>query len=187
MRVDSLGFMRYDFEDLVIGETYKYGKENYIILEIKEHSHKVKNYGKKKEELGTEYRMVTATFAFCRKTTDLDSGTIYIMAADKFEVKVTRNSTNQILYVSEEDMSEINDALENNNKDYTNSFVTEFKEDKLDFYCSVENGKVFYSLSDENGELISKKTATFDFNKKLILKHPTTKKSYSIYLLEKNI
>ena len=155
-------------------------------MEIKEHSHKVKNYGKKKEELGTEYRMVTATFAFCKKTTDLENDTIYIMASDKFEVKINSNSTNQILYVSEDDMSEINEALEDKDKDYTNIFVTEFKEDKLDFYCLIENGKVIYSLLDEDNELISKKTSSFDFNKKLILKHPTTNKNYSIYLLVEN-
>jgi hypothetical protein len=169
--IELNGKLYYEFDDIKIGEIYKSGKENFLVVKKGSYQHKVRNFTKaQKEEHGGEYRIcVNNEGVFCKKTTDLN-GSTYVFSPSKFTVTLTSDKFNKILYLSEELMSEMIDSVNTKNSDLELSFELIF-DDNIILDISFHNNALHLSLISNDGNILKEKIIKkFDFNKKLSLK-----------------
>lgn len=172
-------------EDIKIGEIYKHGKENFLILSIEERDNKIKTYTQKDIETYGEYRTVQTVYCICKKTTELDSRKQYMIVPGKFSYKHTQDKFNKILYLTETEMKEIGDTLEE--KDETFIFEKDVEFDNgFTLNLSLKDAKLRLELLNENGDSISEKNLkSIDFDQKVTLKN--NKEMYSMILLENDL
>lgn len=171
--------------DIKIGEIYRNGKENYLVLKVEKKPNKIKNYIKKDIEQYGEYRTVMVDTCVCKKTTELDSKKIYFVPPSKLQYKFNQNKFNKILNITEEELIELNDAIEEKNKDYIFDKEVEFDNGYVLNLKFCEN-KLSIELLNNNGESVDfKKLKSIDFEQKLTLKKE--KEKYSLIILESEL
>lgn len=167
--------------DIKIGEIYRCGKENYLVLKIEDRANKIRTYTPKDIEKYGEFKTVMSTYCVCKKTTELDSKN-YLVQPSKLQYKFKQDKYNKILNITEEEMNELYEAIEEKNKNYFFDKEIEFENGYVLNLSYIENNLTL-ELINNNGDIEdSKKLKSIDFQQKLTLK--TNKERYSLIILE---
>lgn len=169
--------------DIKIGEIYKKGKNNYLVLKIKDVDNKVKNYNQNDIEKYGEYRIYKLRVCICKKTTELNTKNIWQIVPSSFQYKHNQDSFNKILELSDEEMSELTSALEE--KDETFNFDKSITfDDETEISITFKDKVLVIELLDKDGnEVETKKIKKIDFEEKIQLKNGNNK--YSFIIVEK--
>jgi hypothetical protein len=163
---EQLNRYYYEKEDLVIGELYKRGKNNFLLLKFKEIKISENKY---------------RTDCICRNT---KTGQISSLVPSMFNVKIDTNSFNKTLQISDEDMSNIIIGIDEKNISEYKQFEIDFSNDEQDISIIIETleNKIRFEL-DIDGDCVAEKTTKIvDFYKKYTLKHNNL--SYSFQFIE---
>lgn len=170
--------------DIKIGEIYKKGKENYLVLEIRNVDNKVRSFTKEDIEKYGEYRIEnTLRMCLCKKTTELNTQNFWNILPSSFQYKHNQDSFNKILELSDEEMSEIITAIEEKEEDFQFDKHITF-EDKSEISIIFKDKFLFVELFDKNGnEIETRKLKRIDFEQKIQLKNGNNK--YSFIIVEK--
>jgi len=171
----------YEVEDLTIGQIYKSGKQNFLLLKIKEVKIETTNlnYAPK----GYYFRHD----CYCRNT---KTGQKVILVPGMFEVPIKEDKFNKIIKISEEDMTDIISGIEEKNivnyKQYEVYFYDINKENDEEVSLLVEtlSDRLRIELSINGDCIIEKNVKKIDFYKKISLKH--NEKTYSFQFVETN-
>lgn len=146
------GQLFYEIEDIKIGEIYSRGHNKYIVKDIKEITRTLKDFEKKDPD--ATYKSTT-TFCICKKTTDLNGPNI-LLVPEQFNVTPKTDSFQQIIFINDEDMSDIisniTDGIE---QEYM--FDVSF-DDGISFHIHILNNIIYYFLEDENGYDLARKS-----------------------------
>ncbi len=170
--------------DIIIGQIYKKGKDNFLVLGIKDIKHKVKSFSKEDIQKYGEFRLeTTLRMCVCKKTTELNSKKFYNILPSSFQYNHNQDSFNKILEISSENMSDIISALEeNDNSFYFEKFISYDDQTEISFIFKDKNLNI--SLIDKDGnEVDNKNIKKIDFEHKFQLKN--NKNKYSFIIIEK--